>query len=155
MAAIQNLRSMRTIIPIFQPPPPPPSAKSPPARTSTGGKCQNGLRDTCIYYPTAVLLSETTSAALPTTRLEPPRCCLHKPSYPSDAFWAACSDVYVKSAVMFTVQDLILPTVKPDLKLTNQRKIHHDSELITLVRFTLGKTLKHRARSQPYLLDRA
>lgn len=51
--------------------------------------------------------------------------------------------------------DLILPTVKPDLKLTNQRKIHHDSELITLVRFTLGKTLKHRPRSQPYLLDRA
>lgn len=52
------------------PPPPPPSAKSPPARASTGGKRQNGLRDTCIYYPTAVLLSETTSTALATTRLE-------------------------------------------------------------------------------------
>lgn len=64
--------------PFFSPPPPPPSAKSPPARTSTGGKSQNGLCDTCIYYPTAVLLSETTRTVLATTRLEPQRCCLHK-----------------------------------------------------------------------------
>ncbi len=63
----------------FFSPPPPPSAKSPPARASTGGKHKHGLRDTWIYYTTAVLFGETSSTAFKTTWLELQHCCLQMP----------------------------------------------------------------------------